>query len=70
MKPYDLTMTELNRFARGNPCDARAGQPARRGYFDRISQTIERVILAVVVLMTLVGNYATHSLLMSDVLIL
>jgi hypothetical protein len=31
---------------------------------------IEHLILAVVVLMALLGNYATHSLLMSEVLIL
>ena len=59
------TTTELNQSALEGACDAKTG-----GYFHRISKTIERIILAVVVLMTLLGNYATHSLLMSDVLIL
>lgn len=47
--------------------DSRTGAFARR--IDRISQTIERGILVFVVLTTLLGNYATHSHLLRELLI-
>lgn len=68
MKSKCSTTPEFNQSALGIVLDVR-GESARRGYFDRISKTIERSILAFVVLMTLLGNYASHSHLLSDALI-
>lgn len=56
--------TELDQSALEGVCDAKKG-----GYFHRISQTIERAILAFVVLVTMLGTYANHSYLMGDILI-
>lgn len=70
MKSHCASTTELNRSAPEGACDARTMASVRRSCVDRVSQMIEHLILAVVVLMALLGNYATHSLLMSEVLIL
>lgn len=70
MKSHGTTTTELNRSAPEGACDARIIASVRRSCVDRVSLTIEHLILPVVVLMTLLGNYAAHSLLMREVLIL
>ena len=58
---------ELDQAGQDGAYGSRTGAFARR--IDRISQTIERGILVFVVLATLLGNYATHSHLMRDLLI-
>ena len=67
MKYQCATTLELNRATLEGASDAR--QSARRNYFDRMSQTIERGVLVFVILLALLGNYATHSHLMSDLII-
>lgn len=67
MKYPCATTLEPNPSALEGASDAR--QSARRGYFDRMSQAIERGVLVSVVLLTLLGNYATHSHLMSDLIL-
>lgn len=58
------TTTELDQSAPEGACDAKNGS-----YSHRVSQTIERGILAFVVLVSLLGTYANHSYLMSGVLV-
>jgi len=67
MKYQCATTLELNRATLEGASDAR--QSARRDYFDRKSQAIERGVLVFVILLALLGNYATHSHLMSDLII-
>jgi len=70
MQSRYLIATELNQAVRENASDARSGSPARCGCVDRISKTVEYTLLVFIVLTTLLGNYATHSYLMGDILIL
>lgn len=67
MKYQCATTLELNQATLEGASDAR--QSARRGYFDRMSQAIERGVLVFVILLALLGNYATHSHLMSALVI-
>ena len=67
MKYQCATTLELNRATLEGASDAR--QSARRDYFDRKSLAIERGVLVFVILLALLGNYATHSHLMSDLII-
>ena len=67
MKYQCATTLELNLAAQEGASDA--WQSARRGYFDRKSQAIERGVLVFVILLALLGNYATHSHLMSELII-
>lgn len=64
MKFQCATTPELSPAMQEGASDAR--QSARRGYFDRKSQTIERGVLAFVILLALLGNYASNCYLMSD----
>lgn len=68
MKSRCQTVADSDWSAADSACDVRHGA-ARRGYFHRISRIIERGILVFVVSLTLLGNYAVHRQLMSDVLL-
>lgn len=68
MKPRCQTFADSGRSAPDSACNVRLGA-VRRGYFHRISRTIERGILVFVVSLTLLGNYVVHRQLMSEVLL-
>jgi len=69
MKSHCSTAVGLERSVPDVTSNANTGQSSSRYCFHRISQAIERGILAFVVLATLLGTYVNHSILMGDILI-
>lgn len=67
MKSYCATARELDQALLESASSTSTVHSVR--HVDRIAQTIECGILVFIVLLTLLGNYATHSHLMSGTLI-